>query len=749
MSTENHHLNSFQMEPDESIKGGIPKLPDSPVRTAESAAAAPFTPPASKHQSPNTKWDVYSTPKRGATSAATSAIPQPLPVPPFLHSFPVSAALENTQWTFHLNKLPPTPSSRMQRLLRVAGACEVSVQNLVMGNEDQQAEKWFRRRMALPKDNLVQVFGGETPLSTPSSLKESKRCCASGGGERTAVCSGDFQEILGGRDSGVQRQGQALYWLALEHIIAHSSPSFISTTPSEPAPAVGKDEEAAITLLADGALHCSLLACCMEIVLAAHSLVPTFPRIIQLFDCSALDFFKVIGLFVSAVILPQHRNTPQDAAGTLLPPPLPPFPPSLRRHLLKIQESILEQHAWDYRISPLGAMIVRATAEGAWPVPPLRCSAASQEKTAAVAGAPANDSDRRKSKSMTTTTTTTTPATTEASIETKIRARTSTAFEDVAGHNHRRCDGEKAKDDYGTVLTLFFEKLLALCRRHIDELSEAIVEVTGGVGEKRGASSEEAEKRKHNLKQRVYALLVLCLRDRSSALLTHGRSVLHLIFCSFYFVGRAVPFASIPSRDSCGVADAGPAGALVGEAYIEGERNRGGASISFGAIIESACLLLHSNKSFFMDIPLKNEQKRGGIIDFYNSIFVPNMKAHTKEMEELKITPFIGVKKKKRAAIMLSNQPLGRIFVDTAGSSMCSALRRTMLKPVSETATMALPYTFGESLPIDLSLANRSVQNQLLRRSYSLVNRSVQNQLLQRNYSNTVTKEEVAISDVV
>nr|XP_057911502.1 retinoblastoma-like protein 1 isoform X2 [Doryrhamphus excisus] len=84
----------------------------------------------------------------------------------------------------------------------------------------------------------------------------------------------------------------------------------------------GKDMSA---LLEQDIFHCSLLACCLEVVLFSYSSQRTFPWIINVFKLAPFYFFKVIEVFIRS-----EEGLSRDMV----------------KHLNQIEEQVLESRAW-------------------------------------------------------------------------------------------------------------------------------------------------------------------------------------------------------------------------------------------------------------------------------------------------------------------------------------------------------------------------------------------------------------------
>uniref|UniRef100_A0A671SPC0 Retinoblastoma-like protein 1 n=1 Tax=Sinocyclocheilus anshuiensis TaxID=1608454 RepID=A0A671SPC0_9TELE len=78
-------------------------------------------------------------------------------------------------------------------------------------------------------------------------------------------------------------------------------------------------------LLEQEVLHCSLLACCLEVVLFAYSSQRTFPWILEIFQIPPFYFYKVIEVFIRS-----EEGLSRDMV----------------KHLNSIEEQVLESKAW-------------------------------------------------------------------------------------------------------------------------------------------------------------------------------------------------------------------------------------------------------------------------------------------------------------------------------------------------------------------------------------------------------------------
>jgi hypothetical protein len=284
------------------------------------------------------------------------------------------------------------------------------------------------------------------------------------------------------------------------------------------------------------------------------------------------------------------------------------------------------------------------------------------------------------------------------------------------------------------LLTLFFKRLVSLCWQRILLLDQTLEERSGKRKwcEVNSKLDTQGEKLKHL--ECIFALVLTCLRDHSSPLLLHGRSVFHLVLCAFYFVSHAAPLAFPPPSSSSPPPSA----------------------VTFAALIDAATWLARSDSNshnsavvvVVADIALTAVHERGNIITFYNTVFLPETKSHLQEvvarMKEASsrsssnklqegeagapvllplMLPLPGEEKssenkacKRKRSI--SDQCLGRIEVDSGrclgGTTPALAQGRTGGSSIRDQPSgPVLCYTFGESPSNVLHLANRGVSMKL------------------------------------
>ena len=199
---------------------------------------------------------------------------------------PITSAMESSQWLYQLNQLSADPGPTMEKYFVDAGIISTMQSNL-------------RNDIVARPERLL------SKLDAP-------------GHEEVRV------------------QSRALYWRALVQLLDKESARLGVTAHSN--------------LLGSESFHKALLSCATETVLKANSLITlTFPKILETFNISAIDFFKVLESFVSVT----HN-----------------LPTALRRHLNRVHEMILEQYAWVSN-SPLFAMIHKQKEQNLWPIDSL------------------------------------------------------------------------------------------------------------------------------------------------------------------------------------------------------------------------------------------------------------------------------------------------------------------------------------------------------------------------------------------
>uniref|UniRef100_A0A672PY91 Retinoblastoma-like protein 1 n=1 Tax=Sinocyclocheilus grahami TaxID=75366 RepID=A0A672PY91_SINGR len=161
-----------------------------------------------------------------------------------------------------------------------------------------------------PSDALVHVFNSCSRNPTESILNRVKTM-----GERFKQAYTKPTDDLPGAHMDFAENrlklAEILYFKILENIMTQEMKRL-----------QGKDMA---VLLEQEVLHCSLLACCLEVVLFAYSSQRTFPWILEIFKIPPFYFYKVIEVFIRS-----EEGLSRDMV----------------KHLNSIEEQVLESKAW-------------------------------------------------------------------------------------------------------------------------------------------------------------------------------------------------------------------------------------------------------------------------------------------------------------------------------------------------------------------------------------------------------------------
>ncbi|XP_072307860.1 retinoblastoma-like protein 1 [Eucyclogobius newberryi] len=166
------------------------------------------------------------------------------------------------------------------------------------------------RLRTAPSDNLQQIFKSctrdptESILARVKSLGQSFKENYTNDSEDSPGSHIDFAENR-------MKLAEILYYKVLENVMVQETKRL-----------QGKDMS---VLLEQDMFHCSLMACCLEVVLFAYSSQRTFPWIIRIFKLPPFYFFKVIEVFIRA-----EEGLSRDMV----------------KHLNSIEEQVLESRAW-------------------------------------------------------------------------------------------------------------------------------------------------------------------------------------------------------------------------------------------------------------------------------------------------------------------------------------------------------------------------------------------------------------------
>uniref|UniRef100_A0A672PY43 Retinoblastoma-like protein 1 n=1 Tax=Sinocyclocheilus grahami TaxID=75366 RepID=A0A672PY43_SINGR len=157
-----------------------------------------------------------------------------------------------------------------------------------------------------PSDALVHVFNSCSRNPTESILNRVKTM-----GERfKQAYTKPTDDLPGAHMENRLKLAEILYFKILENIMTQEMKRL-----------QGKD----MVLLEQEVLHCSLLACCLEVVLFAYSSQRTFPWILEIFKIPPFYFYKVIEVFIRS-----EEGLSRDMV----------------KHLNSIEEQVLESKAW-------------------------------------------------------------------------------------------------------------------------------------------------------------------------------------------------------------------------------------------------------------------------------------------------------------------------------------------------------------------------------------------------------------------
>uniref|UniRef100_A0A665TNZ1 Retinoblastoma-like protein 1 n=1 Tax=Echeneis naucrates TaxID=173247 RepID=A0A665TNZ1_ECHNA len=161
-----------------------------------------------------------------------------------------------------------------------------------------------------PSEHLLQIFKScsrsptEAILSRVKTLGQTFKEHYTNDSEDTPGSHIDFAENR-------LKLAEILYYKILENVMVQETKRL-----------QGKDMS---VLLEQDMFHCSLMACCLEVVLFSYSSQRTFPWIISVFKLPPFYFFKVIEVFIRS-----EEGLSRDMV----------------KHLNSIEEQVLESRAW-------------------------------------------------------------------------------------------------------------------------------------------------------------------------------------------------------------------------------------------------------------------------------------------------------------------------------------------------------------------------------------------------------------------
>uniref|UniRef100_A0A3P9H6F5 Retinoblastoma-like protein 1 n=1 Tax=Oryzias latipes TaxID=8090 RepID=A0A3P9H6F5_ORYLA len=161
-----------------------------------------------------------------------------------------------------------------------------------------------------PSENLMQIFRTCSRDPTGSVLARVKTL----GQTFKEHYTNDSEDTPGSHIDFAENRlklAEILYYKVLENVLVQETKRL-----------QGRDMSA---LLEQDIFHCSLMACCLEVVLFSYSSQRTFPWIIDVFKLAPFYFFKVIEVFIRS-----EEGLSRDMV----------------KHLNSIEEQVLESRAW-------------------------------------------------------------------------------------------------------------------------------------------------------------------------------------------------------------------------------------------------------------------------------------------------------------------------------------------------------------------------------------------------------------------
>ncbi|XP_054472431.1 retinoblastoma-like protein 1 [Anoplopoma fimbria] len=161
-----------------------------------------------------------------------------------------------------------------------------------------------------PSDHLMQIFRSCSRNPTESILARVKTL----GQTFKEHYTNDSEDMPGSHIDFAENRlklAEILYYKILENVLVQETKRLH-----------GKDMS---VLLEQDIFHCSLMACCLEVVLFSYSSQRTFPWIINIFKLTPFYFFKVIEVFIRS-----EEGLSRDMV----------------KHLNLIEEQVLESRAW-------------------------------------------------------------------------------------------------------------------------------------------------------------------------------------------------------------------------------------------------------------------------------------------------------------------------------------------------------------------------------------------------------------------
>ena len=262
---------------------------------------------------------------------------------------PVTSTLEQMDWALLLSSSNPKPSESLSAHFDAGreGKCFKELKSLLddlLGKvSTNTGSNPSILSLPLSQDtmpSLATVSSSSSssvepsPASSPSSCSNSSRKNLSYINDQAAIKlppNGEFGD-------SIRRSTLQLYYSTLERILEKECERL---------------QNSKLPLISNNAFHRSLFACCAEAVLFSKSCYDLkFPHVLKACEVDTVTFFKCIETFV------RHSS----------------LPPSLKKHMSSVEESILVKHAWEDDC-PLYDMITESKRHPMWPPIILRTGA--------------------------------------------------------------------------------------------------------------------------------------------------------------------------------------------------------------------------------------------------------------------------------------------------------------------------------------------------------------------------------------
>ncbi|CAM9419870.1 unnamed protein product [Chrysoparadoxa australica] len=449
-------------------------------------AAAASTPqrlpqPNPFHGSPAPGGGIYSS---GIAYTPSSKVTQKAYATPF------SAAFEVVNWMAALEQLPeeaapgliaifkqcnPNPMERIrERADKLFGIAREQAPEEFSARSSQSLLKDFEAANAnpTPTANAAAAGAGAASAAASTSTAGSGTTQAASTSDSNAPGAAAAEDDDVESKTEVSGRAKALYYRTLFSILERETQRLQQVDHGK--------------FLEQEAFHSALIACCLEAVAKAKSLLPlSFPWALETFRIEPLDMLRVMESFVKCC---------------------PSLPSNLKRHLQEVQESLLDQYFWRAG-SAVFTMIAEQSAEGPWPLPgldiPVSASRHNEKSTDSSSQTLATPTNAAKGSSSSSNSNSNSNSTAASAAGAACLARVRT-------------------------LSLCYRKLYELAAERVAELCLKML----------GLRTEVADQ--------VWAVVKHCLVNHTTML--RDRHLDHLVLCSTYSICK-VYAASLPHQE--------------------------------------------------------------------------------------------------------------------------------------------------------------------------------------------------------